>query len=149
MTSVDLLVTNGAVPETRRSQIMERWRHNADHRLRASCLRRHVGVALKTHVPHFLARQHSRISGTMNFVATGAALQPHWRMLECEGTSFIGVAFKTTRLVCGECPYLPEQKAAMRIVAVRARHRALHKPVSMRSLKLAPGAEVARRALLD
>ena len=120
MTPVDLLVTNGAVPETRRSQIVERWRHNADHRLRACGLRRHIGVALETHEPYLLARQHSRVSGAMHFVATGAAFQPHRRVLEREWTSLVRVALETTWLVRSERPYLPEEKAAMRIVAVCA-----------------------------
>jgi hypothetical protein len=143
MTSVDLLVANGAVPETRRPQIVERWRHNADHRLRTCGLRRHIGMALEAHVPHLMACQHSRIRGAMHFVATGAAFQPHRRVLERERTSLVGVAFETTWLVGSERPYLPQEKAAMRIVAVGARHGALHKPVSMGALKLAPGADVA------
>ena len=140
MTAVNLLMTNRTVPKALRSQIVERWGYDADHRLRASSLRGHVGVTLKAHVPHLLARQHSRISGAVNFVATGTTLQPHWRVLECERTPLVRVAFETTRLVSGECPHLPKQKATVRVVAVRTRHCALWKAVRMRSLKLTPGA---------
>ena len=147
MTAVDLLVANGAVPETRRPQVVKRWRHDTNHRLGGG-LRRHVGVTFKAHVPHFLARQHSRVSGAMNFMTTGTALQSHRRVLECERTPLVGVALKTTWLIGREGPNLPEEKAAMRIVAVRARHCSLHKPVSVRALKLAPGAEMAGGTLL-
>jgi hypothetical protein len=58
------------------------------------------------------------------------------------------MALETTWLIGGERANLPEEKAAMWIVAVRARHCSLHKPMSVRTLKLAPGAEMARRTLL-
>ena len=138
MTAVNLLVANSTVPEARRPQIVERWRHDADHRLRAGRLGRQIGMALQTHVSHFLARQHSRVSGTMHFVTAGTAFQPHGRVLEGEWTFLVGVALETTGLVGSERPHLPEKKTAMRIVAVCARHCALNQPVSVRALKLAP-----------
>jgi hypothetical protein len=84
----------------------------------------------------------------MHFVATGTALQPHRRVLERERTSFVGMALETARLVGGERSHLTGEKTAMRIVAVRAGHRTLHKPVSMRTLKLTPSAGMARGTLL-
>jgi hypothetical protein len=79
----------------------------------------------------------------MRFVAAGTAFQPHGSVLEGERTSLVGVALETAWLVGSERPYLPEEKAAMRIMAVCARHCALHESVGMRALKLAPRADVA------
>jgi hypothetical protein len=148
MTAVDFLMANSTVPEAWRPQVVKRRRHNADHRLRGGVLSRHIGVAFKTHVSHLLPRQHFRVSGAMNLMTTGTALQPDRRVLECKRASLVGMALETTRLVSGERPNLPEKKAAMWIMAIRTRHCALRQPVSVRALKLAPGAEMARGALL-
>ena len=148
MTAVNLLVADSAVAKTRRSQIMKRRWYNADESRCAGGLLRQVGMTLEADKPDIGPGQHLRISGAMRFVASLAALGPHGGVLISERSAQIRVAREATGFVCGERANLPRQEAAMRIVAVRARHGALRQPVRVGALERSPCALMAVSALL-
>jgi hypothetical protein len=84
----------------------------------------------------------------MNFVTGLAPFRSHRRVFIGEWPAQIRMAREAAWFVCCERPNLLQQKAAMRIVAIRARHCRLRKPVCVRPLKRSPYTRMTRSALL-
>ncbi len=148
MTSVDFLVAYGAVLEPGRAQVMKRGRNATKYLPCVACrIHSYIGVTLQAHKTNLMPGEHSRICRSMRLMAPTAAFKPHRRVLECEGSSLVCVAAQAARLVRGVSPNLLRTKSSMWIVAVDTRHRALRQSVSVRSLKLRPGTQVATGAL--
>jgi hypothetical protein len=152
VTAVNLLMTDGAVLITGRSEVVKGWRNHPDNmgrgRTGVGCHLRQIGMALQADKADIGARQHLRVRRTVRFVACLATLSPHRRMLISERSAKICVTGNTTGLVCRERTNLIRQKAAVRIVAIRAGHSALRKPVRVRPLEGRPYGGMTPCALL-
>lgn len=148
MTPVNFLVTYGAILKPRGSQIVEGRRYATKH-LARDCTRvcTNISVALQADESNFMPREHPWICRSMRLVATATAFQTHRRMLECEGSSLVGVTAQTPGLVCGKGSHLLGSKFSMWIVAVDTRHCALRQSVRVRPLKLRPCTQMTARAL--
>ena len=128
MAAVNLLVADGAVPVAGRSEIVKCRRNYA--RDYSGCVgHRQVRVAFEANQPHFLPDQHLRIRGAVRHVATLAAFLAHGGMLERERPAFVAVTVETARFVGVGHPHQAGFEAAVRIVAVNARHRIFRNPV--------------------
>jgi len=147
VTSVDFLVTDGAVPVTRGTQIMERWRNHAHSGLGRSRLVRQIGMALKAHETNFVPGEHAWIRRAVGLVTTRAALEAHGRVLEREGSALLPVTTEAPRLIGREGSHHPGTKASVGIVAVHAGHRTFWDGVFKGLLKLAPGTRMTAGAL--
>lgn len=122
MAAVYLLVTDGAIAEAGRTQIMERRRHNAHHDGSLPGQSGKVGVAFETHEAHFLTDQHLRVRRTVRHVAALAAFLPHRSVLEGERAAFVAMAFETARLIGARQLHEARFEAAVRIVSIHAGH---------------------------
>jgi len=125
MASMNLLMTDGAVAEAGRRQIVERRRHYACHLCGLTGQRGQTGVALKADEAHFLTDQHLRVLGTVRFMAALAALFAHGGMLEGKGSALVAVALETAWLIGARHLHQAGFEAAVRVVAVHAAHGAL------------------------
>ena len=76
------------------------------------------------------------------------SLKPYGRMLECEWSTFVPVAFEAAGLVRREGLHHAGPEASMRIMAIHARHCALRNAVLERTLKLRQYIPMATGALL-
>ena len=141
MTSVDFLMADGAVLESRRPQIVERRRHDPQCHVRVGGSRQ-IGVTLEADQAHFLARQHPRICRAVRLVAAPATFKTHHGMLEGERTAFIPMTVETSRFVRGEYLRHCRPHGAVRIVAIDAGHRGFRQLVVVRPLELRPDIDV-------
>src|SRR6266568_3034305 len=91
-------MANRAVLVAWRAQVMERRRDHPQSGLRRS-RRRTVGMALQTHDPHLLPREHTGVRRSVRFVTAPAALKPHRRMLERERSPLVAMTAETARFV--------------------------------------------------
>ncbi len=105
-------------------------------------------MALQTNQPHLMPHQHSRIYGTMRFVARRASFEPDWRVLERERSALIAMALNTAGFVSRECLGHGRTCRPMRIVAIDARHGIFRNLVSVWLLKLRHHLQVASGAQL-
>src|ERR1035437_7768623 len=88
-----LLVTKGAVLETRAPQIMDCRPHRSQCRVGSGSGHGQVGMALHAHEAHFMPDQHPRIRRPMRLVAGTASFEAHGSVLERKRSHFIAVAF--------------------------------------------------------
>jgi hypothetical protein len=145
---VNFLVADCAVAKTGRAQIMECRRYNSDGAGGARSLLRQIGVALEADEADFGARQHLRIRRAMRFVASLAPIRPHRLVFIREWPTQIRMTLEAAGFVCRECANLPQEKTAVRVVAIRAGHRVLRQSVRVRPLECSPGTGVAAGTLL-
>ena len=144
---MDFLMADGAVLESRRPQVVERRRHDAQSHVRVGGSRQ-IGVTLETDQAHFLARQHSRIRRAVRLVAAPATFKTHHRMLEGERTAFIPMTVEASWFIRREYLGHCRPHGAVWIMAIDAGHRALRQLVVVGPLKLRPNIDVTARALL-
>lgn len=104
-------------------------------------------MAFETHEPHFVPRQHTRVGGTVGFMAGRAPFESYRFMLEREGTALITVAIEAAGFVGGETLLHRGAYGAVRIVAVDATHGAFGQLVMVGLLELRPYVQVAACAL--
>jgi hypothetical protein len=81
-------------------------------------------------------------------MARRTSLEPHWRVLKGERSTFIAMARETAGFVCCKGLGHSGPYAAVRIVAIDARHRAFRHTVVIWLLKLCHDIDVAFAALL-
>jgi hypothetical protein len=144
---MDFLMADGAVLESRRPQVVERWRHDPQGHVRVGGSRQ-IGVTLEADQAHFLARQHPRIRRAVRLVTAPATFKTHHRMLEAERTAFIPMTVETSWFIRGEYLRHCRPHGAVRIMAIDAGHRAFRQFVVVGPLKLRPDIDVTARALL-
>ncbi len=140
-------MANRAVSKSRGTQIVESGRDYSERGPGVGGVRQ-IRMALQANQPDFLPDQHTRIRGPVRLMTRPAALKSHGRVLECEGSALIPVAFEAAWLVCREGLHHTGPEASMRVVAIHARHGVLSYAVFERPLKLRHYILMATGALL-
>src|SRR5690242_17698401 len=77
--------------------------------------RRVVGVTFQADEADFVPRQHSRVGGTVGFVARVAAFEPHGGVLEHERSALVAMASDAGRLVPERCAHVLRPERSMGI----------------------------------
>ena len=83
----------------------------------------------------------------MRFMAGTAAFQPHGSVFKGEGPALIGMTPQASGFIRGEHRELLRPEGTVWIMTIDTGHGALRKPVSVRSLKLRPRADMATGTL--
>lgn len=137
--SVDLHMTNRALPVPLNAQIMKRRRRPSGHTWTER-------MALQTQLAHVMSRQHTRVRGPMQVMARGTQLRPHRSMLKRERTSLIRMAFEAGQIMsaAGDAER-GIRLAPMRLMTIRAVDRPLRQLMTKRTLKRRPYVAMAAR----
>ena len=104
-------------------------------------------MALHAYPAHHRARQHSGIGRAVRLMAGTATLQPHRSMLERKGARLIAMAPRAAWFAGARGLGHFGQRAAVRIVAIDARHGAFGQTMFVGALKARPNIAMASRAL--
>jgi hypothetical protein len=139
-----------AISEPGVPQVVDRGRNRAYHRLTrpyaGGC--RDIGVAFQTEVAHLGPDHHPRIRRAVRLMAGAAAFQPHGRVFERKGPALFGVALKAGFFVRVSRFQRSLAERPVRVVSIRAGHRAFRKLVPVWPLELRPHRSVAGLALV-
>ena len=134
---------------------MEGWRHRSAERLRVGIGsdRADIGVTFQAREADLMPGEHARVDGVVRVMAGDAATETDGRVLEDEWPAKVAVAAETTWLIGAECSHGVSslrtlgEHPAVRVVAVRARHRVLAEFVAERPIELRPVIRVTGGAI--
>ena len=146
--TMHLLMTKRAVLKTGAPQIVQRRGYGSERSVGGRCGTGQVGVTLQADEAHLGACQHARVSRAVRLVACPAALGFDGGVFEHEGAALVAMAFETAGLVgIDGLNHGPRDEAAVRVMAIDARHGAFRDTMLVGSLEAGPHIRMALGAL--